>query len=406
MDKKEIIKYFFVFAIFTTVLFLILWKPTKHTVCTKCSTSCPTGACPSGQLCRDGECITPECECSPTCPTGACPSGQLCRDGECITPECECSPTCPNGTCPSGQLCRDGKCIEPPSCKCSELCPNGTCPTGHICRDYICQVPLCECSPECLNGTCSSGHLCQNGQCVQTANCSFPENPVNGSIPDPILSPPPYSVPYMYDTLQEAQLNCNKSDNCTGITYLNDGTEYTLRSGTGVSPGDGQSWPKTCLCTCSPTCPNGTCPSGQLCRTGQCITPPCTCSPTCPNGTCPSGQLCRTGQCITPPCTCSPTCPNGTCPSGQLCQNGQCTHTVNCSFPKNYFIGSIPNPILSPPPYSVPYMYDTLQEAKQDCLKSDKCTGITYLNDGTEYTLRSGTGVSPGDGQSWPKTCS
>jgi len=73
-------------------------------------------------------------------------------------------------------------------------------------------------------------------------------------------------------------------------------------------------------------CINDVCPSGQKCVNGVCvnITPPPPIDP-CQNVNCPSGQKCVNGVCVTPPPPIDP-CQNVNCPSGQKCVNGVCVN--------------------------------------------------------------------------------
>jgi len=123
-----------------------------------------------------------------------------------------------------------------------------------------------------------------------------------------------------YKDKKTCDLDCNKSYGICSPDYQNGSCPQgqTCQNGKCVSCG-----------TCSSTCMNGTCPDGQTCQNGRCTQ--CTCSSTCMNGTCPDGQTCQNGRCAE--CTCSSTCPNGICFFGagqEICENGICTQCT-CS---------------------------------------------------------------------------
>lgn len=71
-------------------------------------------------------------------------------------------------------------------------------------------------------------------------------------------------------------------------------------------------WPGSCNII-------NTCPSGQICSNGKCITQCNSANP------CINGQICYKGQCI-PDVTCSS---SNLCPSGQVCLDGQCVPKID-----------------------------------------------------------------------------
>jgi len=120
-------------------------------------------ACPQGQTCEEGQCVSAECEpleaqcvddgvriCSPT-GTGwsevmPCPEGKICEEGACVDPDCEpfekmcvddkvlqCAmdgQTWVATPCEEGEVCFEGQCIECVSdADCDEglNCVSGTC---------------------------------------------------------------------------------------------------------------------------------------------------------------------------------------------------------------------------------------------------------------------------------------
>jgi hypothetical protein len=78
---------------------------------------------------------------------------------------------------------------------------------------------------------------------------------------------------------------------------------------------DGNKCVQPCT-TCSPSCPQGSCPAGYNCVNGSCKIncQNAPCSLDCPNGSCQDPCTeCRNGR-----------CQPKSCPSGQICQNGIC----------------------------------------------------------------------------------
>ena len=103
--------------------------------------------CPDGQVCVDGECVTP----TPTpTPEGCnnndeCPPGQVCVNHECVTV----TPTptgCANDDdCPDGQVCVNNHCVTPtPTPRCRT---NDDCPDGQVCVDGMCEVATPTATP-------------------------------------------------------------------------------------------------------------------------------------------------------------------------------------------------------------------------------------------------------------------
>ncbi|MCA9579747.1 MAG: hypothetical protein H6726_14800 [Sandaracinaceae bacterium] len=114
-----------------------------------------------------------------------------------------------------------------------------------------------DCDGEVDDGDlCGSGSVCVNGQCVGRCNefgCSNPD------------------------------LTCEES---TGRCY-------------------------------EPACENVSCPSGEVCRGGDCVGP-------CDGVVCPGAQVCRVGACVDP-------CANVTCGAMKVCEGGICVDTCSCT---------------------------------------------------------------------------
>lgn len=188
---------------------------------TLCSSSAPSGACPPGLTCRDGDCIDPAA-CSSSNQTGTCPAGLSCLGGacsqtstsnmpiggpcasetQCATADAVCYPEvsggqatgwiggycmlfdCASAGCPAGSSCvtlQDGsvcfdECQFPSDCRagfacvpgsagrafCEPWCDASSCPTGYLCQDQICVEAPCTSQPN----SCESGHICVDGRCV------------------------------------------------------------------------------------------------------------------------------------------------------------------------------------------------------------------------------------------------
>jgi uncharacterized protein (TIGR03382 family) len=77
--------------------------------------------CPSGQVCSPtGMCVNDPCA------SAACGTGQTCRNGSCVTDECNPSNNPNAKACDPGLLCYEGKCQDDP-------CRYVTCPMGTMC---------------------------------------------------------------------------------------------------------------------------------------------------------------------------------------------------------------------------------------------------------------------------------
>jgi hypothetical protein len=158
--------------------------------------------CPAGQLCRQGLCL--DSSAVTTCPTGACPSGQRCNASNLVCEEnsgcfsdadCDAAGICNTAThacdvrctdanadlvCAAGQKCVAGRCAQ---CGADSDCPGGltcdtaagTCTNGNTCfSDRDCTVPL-VCNPATSQCTqppppCVSDEQCKLGDVCNLAS--------------------------------------------------------------------------------------------------------------------------------------------------------------------------------------------------------------------------------------------
>ncbi len=205
--------------------------------------------CPSGMVCRKGECLTP-------CRNGECPVGFSCRDGIChpkgsdpcakikcgaghICKSGRCIPKCYAVACKKGLICKDGRCVE-------DNCYGKGCPKGYICLDGKCV------SDPCMGVVCSDGQFCFQGKCVNSC----------------------------------ASVRCGRGERCIDGKCVKTGDSKC--AGVTCPPG------KRCvsgICTPDP-CYKIECPFGKKCRDGVCRHDPCL------NIKCSRGQICRDGQCF------------------------------------------------------------------------------------------------------------
>ena len=97
------------------------------------------------------------------------------------------------------------------------------------------------------------------------------------------------------------------------LPMLGDASKRGMPTGPGLPARECVALPPSC----SPQFPNGTCPQGEACVTGQCTAQMC--SPQALNGTCQAGFACVMGQCVAATCQ-----PNMGCQPGEFCPAGQC----------------------------------------------------------------------------------
>lgn len=107
-----------------------------------------------------------------------CPAGQVCVDGECVTPTPTATPTglCnANSDCPPGEVCVDHHCVTPtptetPPGFCNE---DHDCPPGEVCVDHHCVTPTP--TPQCrTDSDCPSDQVCVDGICVTATPTTTP----------------------------------------------------------------------------------------------------------------------------------------------------------------------------------------------------------------------------------------
>ncbi len=141
-----------------------------------CAHGCSEGAC-TNDPCASLACATPP---APTC-SGASTRRSYGLQGTCTAGACHYQPT--DTACPAGQQCNSGTCVTP-SVTCMMSCASGCC-EADVCRPPATQdhshcgfgAQLCgACAPgdECASGRCRASDLCSvaNGGCSANATCS------------------------------------------------------------------------------------------------------------------------------------------------------------------------------------------------------------------------------------------
>lgn len=127
--------------------------------------------CPSGSVCRGGECKAP-------CDGVACPHGQLCRQGVCMDP-------CDGVSCDSDYYCEPtvGVCVL--KCSCRDCDTGFVCnTTSNTCVTSACESVTCDANAHCVDGTCvdnCEGAVCPKGEVCQAGACVPDENGQGGS---------------------------------------------------------------------------------------------------------------------------------------------------------------------------------------------------------------------------------
>lgn len=152
---------------------------------------------------------------------------------------------------------------------------------------------------DCPSGDCwNNNNTPENGQGTNDPNqpATTPTNPNNGGTPLP---------------------GCTADTDCKAPNVCN------TAAGKCVSPAAKNNGP------CDPI--EGTsCPSGQLCISGVCMSPPGGCGS---NDECPAGYICQSGACVPDTKGQNGCKDNSACPSGQICINGDCKPKGVCNIP-------------------------------------------------------------------------
>ena len=115
----------------------------------------------------DGENTSPDIETKKCDP--ACPAGQSCVDGACVTPTDDCG-----NTCDDGHICQNGVCIakSEPEPSVPKTCSNDSpCDAGYSCISGQCVAGEPNgCAPEC-----KAGFACINGECIENTASDKPD---------------------------------------------------------------------------------------------------------------------------------------------------------------------------------------------------------------------------------------
>jgi MYXO-CTERM domain-containing protein len=260
--------------------------------------------CSAGKDCVKG---TAGCQCAPKgCPEVGCPPGQHCEtvtDPDDATKSlgkyCVTNPDAACGDCSTKTVTdKTGKtlcapagtvldnCVTPPVCVCKgqagcqDPCLNVTCGAGQVCAETGANAGKCV-DDNCYNVPCQGcGKACNLGSCVAT-KCD----------PNPCPASKPVCTPVFPDSF-----TCTKS--CADVD---------CPSGQKCEQGE-----------CKKTCASP-CPKGQYCDETQ-STPKCV-DDLCPTEGCSDGSCCdhKSGSC-------GQNCPcdGVVCPSGQVCKDDSC----------------------------------------------------------------------------------
>lgn len=106
-------------------------------------------ACASDQACAFGSCVLAECSQSGTCGAYGCNLGVR-----------QCFDSCANdGECSTGNVCRDGECL-------SGVCTQET--AARVCRGAACYEGVCDSEIDCDSYGCAPGYICDIASCVKT----------------------------------------------------------------------------------------------------------------------------------------------------------------------------------------------------------------------------------------------
>lgn len=335
-----------------------------------CTTGCRSDVnCPHHLSCVNQQCVDP-CSVATACGTNAvCNVHNHVKTCECPAPlvgdaryGCKYSATpCEhNGDCPPnhncfGNVCQsichtDQNCLSDEKCVqgiCRSICNSDSgCDQGLICENRICSPGCrndlaCRSTESCISGQCVNP-CGVSGQCGQCAECSVINHGVQCSCPSGYLGNPLQSC-------KQPLQRCNSLCQCDE---------------SGVFCAQTCNIDTDCACAeicalgkCRSRCNPGTCPAGQLCQDGACVSG-------CRNNLdCSSDKSCINGQCLDP---CSQKTACGTsalckvsehrvlclCPDGyqgeptQDCSPYECTKDNDCELDKRCDGGSCRNPCL------------------------------------------------------------
>jgi Cys-rich repeat protein len=96
-----------------------------------------------------------------------CPDGEVCVDGNCVTPTITPTPIgfcTDDNDCPPGEICVDHRCVTKTPTPIGFCNNNDDCPEGQVCVDHHCVTPTP--TPQCrMNSDCPSGQVCVDGTC-------------------------------------------------------------------------------------------------------------------------------------------------------------------------------------------------------------------------------------------------
>ncbi|VVB76388.1 Uncharacterised protein [Candidatus Tiddalikarchaeum anstoanum] len=310
------------------------------------SSSCSTNSDCDGTLCCNGACVEPECssntECRDTnnCTIDTCLSPSTCESScqhQAITNLVAGDYCCPEGatfftdtdctTCPVGKIfcnnsCRTLTCTRNADCNDNntntfDVCQNGgTC--SAFCQNYI-------------GSPCTANQITCNGTCTDTCRTNSDCDDSNNATIDLCNNPNSCSSQCIHSggtCTQDSQ--CSNSTVCCGgfcispvcsmYTQCDDGNPLT---------NDYCQNPGTCSASCSNTQCTVACSRNGDCNGGRTCYNVGTCSSVCAfcqrDTDCSTGQLCCSGNCITPSCL-----SDSQCSFGQTCNNPN-SCTASCS---------------------------------------------------------------------------
>jgi len=273
--------------------------------------------CDDGAVCRDAECVEPECTIADDCAEGACVArfceacaddsecgdGMVCAEGDCAMRECTTRAECTGDLGCVGGLCL--ACASDAHCGAAEACHHGACverecfPTDGCADGLVCDEGRClpcgdgaECSgvQGCVDGRC--------GTCTEDAHCTRDRVCLEG----------------------QCRPTCGPTVSCTepGVLGCRSRAE-PLRCGEAFCAADRRTgYPTTTICDpCLETiggCPSGRCDDHHRCE--------CTTQADCPDQLACRGGVCH-GCSEDADCGCDRFCAAGEC-------HARCTADSDC----------------------------------------------------------------------------